>query len=111
MTVRRRLFTLSDSNRLSPISQEGKRRSESGALLDAVTVRRNRPTVKLNEMPNDRKTQTQSTKTSRRGTVCLTKSIENARQELRVDSLPCIAYAHAGIRSVAVHSHMDFAAV
>src|SRR6185369_5515899 len=103
MTVRSWLFTLSDCNRLSPISQEGKRRSESGTHLNAITVRRNCSTVKLNEVSNNCQTQTQSTKTPRRGTVCLTKSIENARQELSVDSLTRIAHAHKCIGSVAVH--------
>src|ERR1044072_5770600 len=111
MTICRGLLTMSDCNRLSSISKQWKRRREGCAFAYAVTLGRNRSAVKLDEMSNDREAETQPAKAPRRGTICLTKTIENARQKIRLYSLPRVGHAHTCVSAIAVDAHKDLSAV
>src|ERR1044072_165694 len=62
-------------------------------------------------MANDREAQTKSTKTPRCGTIRLAKTIEHARQKLRIDALARIAHGDRRVRVVLFDADLNFAAV
>src|ERR1043166_7866826 len=88
-------------DRRGAIRQQRERGGKLRALPGAVTVRRDSAAVKFDQMTNDREAETQATKTARRRTVCLAKTIENARQKLGRDSLTRVAHGDRRVRAVA----------
>src|ERR1041385_7840366 len=62
-------------------------------------------------MPDDREAESQPAKTSRRRTVSLTKAIEHARQNLRIDSLTRVFHRHTRVRTVLVYTHRNLSAM
>src|SRR5687768_18372173 len=105
------LAALHHRDRFGTIGKQRKRSGKSGPHADPLAFRGNRATVKFDEMTNDRQSQTETTKIPRRRTVRLTKTIEHARQKLRIDALTAVVHGHFRIRSITRHAHVDLAAV
>src|SRR5215470_5657989 len=66
-------------------SQQRKGHGKSRTLANAFTFSRDSPAMKLNQMPDNRQAQPQAAKAPGSRTIRLTKPIEDARQELRID--------------------------
>src|SRR5215217_6878082 len=67
--------------------------------------------MKLNQVSHDREAESESAKTSCRGTIGLTKSIEYARQKLPLDALARVFHSHTRIRSMLLDAHTDLSAM
>src|SRR5690349_7499116 len=83
----------------SAVGEQRKPRRESRALAGAVAFSRDSAAVKFDKMTHDRKPESESAETTRRRTVSLSKTIEHARQKLRIDSLPGVFYGDFRLRS------------
>src|ERR1043165_3059173 len=73
---------------------------ESRTLIRAVTLGPRRAAVQLDEVTNDRESESQTTVVSRRRAVCLAEAIEDVRQEVGPD-------ADAGIIHDDLHVRVD----
>src|SRR5262249_19016721 len=99
------------SHRLSTICQQRKCCRESRALVYTIALRRDCATMQLDQVSHDCQSEPQAAEPPRRRTVSLTKSIEDSRQKLRIDSLAGIFHRHARVRSVLLHTHTNLPAV
>src|SRR5206468_905936 len=90
----------------------GRRRQHDGkrrALRFPRALSADRSAMKLHDVPDDCEPDAKSAMRARRGTVALTKAIENVGKEIWTDSLAGIGHLEPQVRIDAIQAHLDFA--
>src|ERR1044072_1283221 len=97
------------TRRISSLLSEGQIDREHRTLSQTLALRSDRPAMQFNQVARDGESQSESTLLSRDRSLSLAKTIEHIRQEIRRDTVACVADRQARSRLDAVEIDADTA--